>query len=401
MDVDKFTFPSRLLDVLEAIAEAHFVSFDLELSGVPVKQSKDSAGKPTLQERYLETKHAAEQFQILQIGLTCVEDDASRQAYICRPFNFNLSPVIAERLDVDRTFSFHSGAVEFLLGVGFKMDLPFTTGVPYLSRDEARLAQERAAARNDRSSYADIEIKPEDVQALEFCRRVRSEIDTWVKTGKPGQHSIVIGPKENSGRDVELNRYERRLVHQIVRSEYPDLVSFPNKGLIRVSKLDREREEYFKAQRKKEVQDRITRQTGFRWIVEALCGNPPDDLDVKSFAQTPEGTLGLVDLGYLKSRFSRAKHMIRGKKTALFGHNLFLDLVYLYNTFIGSLPDTVEEFGTLINQLFPIIVDTKYMATHNCGDINPQSSLEQIAEQLSGQQRPRVGMLQNPQNQVS
>jgi poly(A)-specific ribonuclease len=392
MDIDKSSFPSRLLDVLEAIAESHFVSFDLELSGVPVKgQAKEKPGKPSLQERYLETKKAAEQYQILQIGLTCVKDDVLKSAYVCKPFNFNLSPVIEERLDVDRTFSFHSGAAEFLLGVGFKFDLPFTSGVPYLSRDEAQLADERATARNDRSSFTDIEIKPEDVQALEFLRRVRSEVDGWLKTGQPSAHSVVIGPLEtNEDTNPELNRFERRLVHQIVRAEYPDLVSIPNRGLVRVSRLDPEREEYIKAQRKREVQERIVRQTGFRWIVEALCGNSPDGIDVRSFAQTPGGVPGFVDLDMLKSRFNRAKHMIRNKKTALFGHNLFLDLIYFYRTFIGALPDTVDEFGTFIHELFPIIVDTKYMATHNCGDINPQSSLEQIAEKLAEQQKPAV-----------
>ncbi|KAI4839696.1 CAF1-domain-containing protein [Aureobasidium sp. EXF-8845] len=392
MDIDKLSFPSRLLDVLEAIAEAHFVSFDLELSGVPVKgQAKEKPGKPSLQERYLETKKAAEQYQILQIGLTCVKDDVLQNAYVCKPFNFNLSPVIEERLDVDRTFSFHSGAAEFLLGVGFKFDLPFTSGVPYLSRDESQLAEDRATARNDRSSFTDIEIKPEDVQALEFLRRVRSEVDGWLKTGQPSAHSVVIGPPEtNQDANPELNRFERRLVHQIIRAEYPDLVSIPNRGLVRVSRLDPEREEYIKAQRKREVQERIVRQTGFRWIVEALCGNAPDNIDVRSFAQTPGGVPSFVDLDMLKSRFNRARHLIRNKKTALFGHNLFLDLIYFYRTFIGALPDTVDEFATLIHELFPIIVDTKYMATHNCGDINPQSSLEQIAERLAEQQKPSV-----------
>ncbi|KAI4722023.1 CAF1-domain-containing protein [Aureobasidium sp. EXF-10727] len=392
MDIDKASFPSRLLDVIEAIAEAHFVSFDLELSGVPVKgQAKEKPGKPSLQERYLETKKAAEQYQILQIGLTCVKDDVLQGAYVCKPFNFNLSPIVEERLDVDRTFSFHSGAAEFLLGVGFKFDLPFTSGVPYLSRDEAQLAEQRAAARNDKSSFTDIEIKPEDVQALEFLRRVRSEVDNWLKTGQPSSHSVVIGPLDtNDDANPELNRFERRLVHQIVRAEYPDLVSIPNKGLVRVSRLDPEREEYIQAQRKREVHDRIVRQTGFRWIVEALCGNPPEAIDVRSFATTPGGVPGFVDLDMLKSRFNRAKHMIRNKKTALFGHNLFLDLIYFYRTFIGALPDTVDEFASLIHELFPIIVDTKYMATHNCGDINPQSSLEQIAEKLAEQQKPSV-----------
>lgn len=77
MDVNRGSFYPLLLDILTDISESHFVSIDLELSGVPSKESwaKGGAGKPTLQERYLEVKEAAEKYQILQIGLTCVEQN--------------------------------------------------------------------------------------------------------------------------------------------------------------------------------------------------------------------------------------------------------------------------------------------------------------------------------------
>lgn len=39
-----------------------------------------------------------------------------------------------------------------------------------------------------------------------------------------------------------------------------------------------------------------------------------------------------------------------------------MDLVFLYNTFIGPLPDTYLGFLKEINQLFPNIFDTKVMA---------------------------------------
>lgn len=67
----------------------------------------------------------------------------------------------------------------------------------------------------------------------------------------------------------------------------------------------------------------------------------------------------------------------------LVGHNCFLDLVYLYKHFIGDLPDTVEEFQQKLHDIWPVVVDTKYMATHNCGDISPASSLEEIAHKMS------------------
>ena len=81
MDVTGHTFQSQLFSVLGAISRSHFVSFDLELSGIPGKQSKTKSsgqgedGKQTLQQRYEETKAAAEQYHVLQLGLTCVEED--------------------------------------------------------------------------------------------------------------------------------------------------------------------------------------------------------------------------------------------------------------------------------------------------------------------------------------
>ncbi len=84
MEVTSHTFQSQVLSILGAISRSHFVSFDLELSGISGKQFKakptgqNEDGKQTLQQRYEETKAAAERYQILQLGLTCVEEDRDR-----------------------------------------------------------------------------------------------------------------------------------------------------------------------------------------------------------------------------------------------------------------------------------------------------------------------------------
>ena len=85
MDVKGNNFRGLLPSILKAISQAHFVSFDLELSGIPGRQRGQSrapgeaeSGKQTLQERYEETKKAAEKYQVLQLGLTCVEEDKER-----------------------------------------------------------------------------------------------------------------------------------------------------------------------------------------------------------------------------------------------------------------------------------------------------------------------------------
>ena len=85
MDINCDNFNSQLPLILRAVSRSRFVSFDLELSGIPSKQRSRGTnvvqydgGRQTLQQRYTETKAAAERFQILQLGLTCVEEDLDR-----------------------------------------------------------------------------------------------------------------------------------------------------------------------------------------------------------------------------------------------------------------------------------------------------------------------------------
>lgn len=395
MDIDKVSFYPQLLNILTDISKSHFVAIDLELSGVPTKASWGE-GKPTLQQRYAEIKDAAERYQILQIGLTCVEQDTRDNKYVLRPYNFDLSPIINERgLDVERIFSFQSGAAEFLLSVGFNMNRPFTDGVPYLSRAEAKSAREKYAKRQDKSAVADIQIKPTEFEALAFLDRVRSEINTWRASKRlDAPEYLVISQTSNHSTQEsdfaeELSRFEKRLVHQLVRAEYPELVTISKRGAIQIVRYNKERENRLAAERERRMEEQINRQKGFRWIIEALHGGNVSQIDLRECAKDPvTGEPIYADLDDYKRQFNYTQAIMRGNPRILVGHNCFLDLVYIYRTFIGALPDTVEEFQQKLHKLFPVIVDTKYMSTHNCGDISPASSLEQIAEQLSDLETP-------------
>lgn len=394
MEVDKISFYPRLLGILTNISEAHFVAIDLELSGVPSKQAGGSHGfsKPTLQQRYTDTKEAAERYQILQLGITTVEQDMDNHKYVLRPYNFELSPLIEERgLEIERIFSYQSGAVDFLLKVGFDMSMPFTRGIPYLSRDESREAREKHARRQDKTAIADIQIKPTETESLAFLDHVRQQIDAWLAPrDKYTLDRLNIGKTGTAFADddieypEELSRFERRLVHQLVRAEYPELVTFGKRGFIQIVYFDQEREDKIAAQRKREIDEKISRQKGLRWVIEALRGSNIMNIDLRECARSAAtGEYVFADFGEMRTNLHRAHERISGRPRVLVVHNGFLDLIYIYRTFIGQLPDTVEEFQDSLHQFWPVIIDTKYMATHNCGDINPVSSLEEIAEQIS------------------
>lgn len=84
MEVNQFNFKQQLLSVLRNIANASFITFDLEMSGInkranfgPVNSTREN-GKPNLQQLYEDVKEAAETFQVLQVGITCVEEDREK-----------------------------------------------------------------------------------------------------------------------------------------------------------------------------------------------------------------------------------------------------------------------------------------------------------------------------------
>jgi poly(A)-specific ribonuclease len=190
----------------------------------------------------------------------------------------------------------------------------------------------------------------------------------------------------------ELQSFDRRLVHQLVRAEYPQLITEGRYLAVTIRYVDENREKRFQKERKRKSRAQIARQIGFRWIIEGMTGGKLDKIDLEWFAKDPEtGADIFFDQQDYSSRFNRAAALLKLRQPVLVGHNCFTDLVFFYQCFIGALPKKVEDFCICIHELFPTIVDTKYLATHNCGSLNPASSLQEIEEQLRKETVPKIG----------
>ncbi|KAF2647293.1 CAF1-domain-containing protein [Lophiostoma macrostomum CBS 122681] len=398
MEVDADSFPHHLLGILIAISEADFVSFDLELSGIPSRMP----GKPrsnkrqTLEDRYLEAKAGAEKYQILQVGITCARFDYIANKYVLRPYNINISPLVDERLDLERDVSLQTGAIKFLLQNNFRMDLPFTNGVQYLSRDEAaRVKQHQYARFEKKNDTPDLQLKDTDVESLDFVQRARDAISAWKESKEPALYITTHTGFPISERPAlpVISRFEKRLVHQLVRAEFADLVTIGRNECIKIMPYDAVREADNTHRLKQRVKEQITRQTGFRWIIEAMAMSQGSihPIDPIYFARTSTGEVIAANLNAIKDRFDRAVMRLKDRKTGvLVGHNMFTDIVYLYRTFIGELPPTLDEFSDAVHSIFPRIADTKYLATYNTGDLNASPTLQEIAEGLQSQQLPDI-----------
>ena len=167
-------------------------------------------------------------------------------------------------------------------------------------------------------------------------------------------------------------------MHQIVR-KHPELVAVSRQSFIQIIDHDEERERSLQSRRKMYFERDLGRQIGLRWPIEAMVGGDLAGLDPKEFLVYVDGRQEDVTR-QVKSLQVR----LQGKRTVLVGHNVLLDLMYFYKCFFGSLPDCLEDFQRVIHELFPIVIDTKYLATHNRD--NPamaNSSLEQLDVELS------------------
>jgi hypothetical protein len=59
--------------------------------------------------------------------------------------------------------------------------------------------------------------------------------------------------------------------------------------------------------------------------------------------------------------FTRVIDLMADLKKPLITHNGIMDLMFLYDKFYRTLPETQGEFKSAINSLFPHIYDTKHM----------------------------------------
>ncbi|KAL8653242.1 MAG: hypothetical protein Q9226_003925 [Calogaya cf. arnoldii] len=410
MDVTSDDFLRLLPSILEAIADAQFVALDLEFSGISNQQKsrlrapkQHAGGKASLQSRYEEERAAAEKYQVLQLGLTCVGESLHRGVYVVRPYNFNLNPFPDEKMNIQRDVTLQGPgmylrdipsarlmitAMQFLYRHNFRIEDALNSGVRYLSREEEAEERRIEAQLRDKDEAPLVQLDPNDIVSLEFMHRVRQEVMTWksrstVKT--PEFLNIApIGHGRPPYPERGLNGFQRLLVHQYVKTEHPDLTTTTRQGFVQITARNPGQQDAQKQYRTKVSEERIARQVGLRWLIEAIHGADLSAINPDSLIPADENKKASMI-----SHFNSLRSRLKGQSTVLVGHNLFLDLIYLYACFFGPLPDRVEDFQRIIHSLFPRIIDTKYLATHDDPD-TAGFNLEELDRMLHPQAQPVI-----------
>ena len=123
-----------------------------------------------------------------------------------------------------------------------------------------------------------------------------------------------------------------------------------------------------------------------------MAGGDLSSIDPKWFSVAESGQAAFIDLGSKSKEVEEIREALKDKIITLVGHNLFTDLIFIYKTFIGKLPDKVTDFNECIHALFPQVIDTKYLATQADGSSQTRSGLKDLCDELKTQKKPFIAL---------
>ncbi|CAK9090697.1 unnamed protein product [Durusdinium trenchii] len=313
--------------VLEEVRQAEFVAFDLELTGLHVKNERFIG----VERCYTAHREGAQTFLPVQVGLCAARRDPQKSSgasshWILSPVSLYVFPKKAEH-----HFSVSAATMVFLDENGFNFNDWVRYGLGWLrpaeEEEKRRSIQQRIDEVTRLQRAAQCAAPPpsqgtEEQPALEIPEGAdRAVIDSCRRQVREWLESTTDSPLE-----IPMeNAFQRLLMHTIIAQEFPSVYSHS-------ARRDGER---FLCVYKSQAEV-------YEEQLRALQGEM-DALDAEV------GVRSLTD-------------EITKSQTPLVGHNCFYDFLHLYQSFYADLPESIQEFKASWLQLFPQTLDTKFLA---------------------------------------
>lgn len=315
-------------------------------------------------------------------------------------YNITIDPLVteAQKLGIERNVTFSSAATHFLQSHGFDFANCITNGVTYLSRPEVAQAlvdyRRRLDDKNSTTAEFVAGIAPHDHETIAFVRGAKKKIEGWtaeVAANKTQDRSvdIAIGGGTNA-------RYHRKLVHDMLRTQFKDYRGYQpsfEATFMTIEKINVEKEEKIAAGRKGVYEVALKKEIGFRYIIEALStGGDITKIPTSMFIVSHDGESSVwLDAGKIERDLADIQKKLEKKLRTIIGHNMFMDMAFVYQAFIGELPESVVDFQSEIHRLFPRVIDTKFIATSaGHAGFQDSSSLSELHNKYKDKSTPVI-----------
>ncbi|KAI1769250.1 CAF1-domain-containing protein [Hypoxylon sp. FL1150] len=407
MEVDRDNFYWMLPHILDEMQNAQFVAIDIEMSGI----ASGYCHKTPIPDAYTKIKEASERYQILQIGFTFIRYLEKPNGYTTRTISCYVSPLFpsgyfTESLSrhLDRQFSISARSYSFLRRHGFNFSKAVDNGVYYLNRKEQKIAEEFCSFKGPKHEHIDpLSLDQESQQWYsDTSKQIGEYVNKCAQVStkeryEPSLETIIQNPY---GRDI--NGLQTRLIHQIIHEEYPTcnakrIPSGHMAGSFSVTVMTRA----FTTQTKNRILANVNetkRLSGLQILFEALSGGSfAEKVDQQWVCHSDRASVGNDTWNEFNRKFNfhQCEANLKKNRPIIIGHNAFQDLAFIYQTFFEPLPPKVDDFLTSIHQLFPCIIDTKFMHTRRKHMMDQDRSLKYLDDYFANHKFPPIRHLSN------
>ncbi|CDR93999.1 CAF1 family ribonuclease containing protein, putative [Babesia bigemina] len=324
----RLTWKDHVQEARSALRTCDFVAVDVEYTGLHLKDDRFVG----LEKCYEAHASGAKQFVPCQIGLTAAKY-LGKGVWKITPTSVYTIP------SSNKFFQVSTSTLQFLKDNNFDFNSWIRHGVEHLTPAEER----------DRKASIELRIKELDqlvnsappgtpAAAVEFDLSSLTAEDRSVAEDVIGRIKDWIRSGDNNPLEIELDSaFQRLLMHTIIGQQFPEVYSHSaRRGDEKVICIYKSQVELYK-------QQKLTLQAELARIDEEI------------------GVRALFD--------EISQH---GK--ILVGHNCFYDMLHIYQTFYGELPESVEEFRKLWTDKFRNTLDTKYIAEFHDAVASTQQS---------------------------
>jgi len=302
-DITLDNFDAKYHEINHSLQKANFVAIDTEFTGLHLDSAQPNL-KDTANERYKKLKKSIQAHNIVQIGLSTFRYCNEQRIYVNDSYNFYLFPR-SLGCSSDFNCTFQSSCVDFLCRNKFDFNKLFYKGISYLNNKQEKQLEN---VLKQELLFAGIERDIDERQLQKVC----SEVADWLLRSKPGDYSDL-----NSIKDLQP-----ALVLKELRDRFDSVWAHQVENKIIV--------EHVTLARKKELE--LSDKNEKNKLLDSLMG------------------------------FTKIFRLLVEYKKPIIVHNGFMDLLYLHEKFYEPLPDSIKEFKKNINNLFPLIYDTKLIS---------------------------------------
>ncbi|XP_044758670.1 poly(A)-specific ribonuclease PARN-like [Coccinella septempunctata] len=322
MDVTRQNFEEVLPKVKKSIEEATFLSIDCELTGLNTIRNINAFD--TIEQYYNKVRENCREFLVIQYGITAFKYDEEVNIFKQSSYNFYIFRRPLNRNIPDQRFLCQTSSIDFLISQGFDFNKLFREGISYLNlEEETKYSENLEEKHKEKPDSSSVNYKPDKIAIppteQQLIDDVMKSIDGYLK-----------GDETEPLQLPKCNPFCRKLIYQETADVFGDKICVETKQL--------------------ENKDRVLHVTRVKSADElkSIAKQKYDD-DMKILNEC---------IG-----FTRVLRMIVESGKLVVGHNLLLDILHTIDKFLTPLPDNYEEFKECVHNLFPNILDTKFMSS--------------------------------------